>query len=136
MSTRTTGTPYFLVRGSRNGSLVTLRWSPEELGGDPPTVDLVLAELEIASTGAENRDDVHQDAGLTAILARAGGHPLDDPEAVYALAERVLDAIRDVQAEPPNLAARLRQRRAATHAPTPRSDSPTPHEEEPAEDAY
>lgn len=40
--------PAFSVHGSRNGSPVAVSWSPGSLRGDPPTVDLMLAELEIA----------------------------------------------------------------------------------------
>lgn len=103
---------WFEVRGSRNGSTVTLRWSPGAVNGDPPTVDLLLAELEIATTALENAHDAHRDPTLTAIVAGCPRDPLNDPETVYALTEHVLDAVRHVAAEPAELAARLRTRRA------------------------
>jgi hypothetical protein len=105
--------PRFSLRGSRNGSLVTLAWSPGELAGDPPTVDLVLAELEIARACADNDEDTFRDSGLTALVAGAGEDPLADPDTAYALAERVLDAVREIEAHPTELAERLQARRAA-----------------------
>lgn len=97
----------FRVSGSRNGSPVTVSWSPGALDGDPPTVDLVLAELEIAQacTG-----DGMSDPQLSALLS-GSGDPLGDPHVSYALLERVFDTIRDVEGQPTSLVAGLRRRR-------------------------
>jgi hypothetical protein len=104
---RSAAAPGFSVRGS----LVVLSWSPGELAGDPPTVDLVLAELEIARACAGNPGDAFRDAGLTALAT--GADPLADPDTAYALVERVLDAVREVDAHPADLAERLQARRTA-----------------------
>ena len=110
MSTAQEATPKFRLRGTRNGSPVDVSWSPGSLRGDPPTVDLMLAELEIA---AACHEDPVCDPSLAAIVD-GGTSPLHDPRTAYALAERVLDSIREIAAEPPSLAAELRRRRTST----------------------
>lgn len=100
----------FSVHGSRNGSSVAVSWSPGSLRGDPPTVDLMLAELEIASA---SRGDPICGSSLDAIVPDRRSSPLHDPHATYSLVERVLDSIRDVEAQPADLAAELQRRRQA-----------------------
>lgn len=111
MSTAQGATPTFCLRGTRNGSPVDVSWSPGSLRGDPPTVDLMLAELEIA---AACHGDPVCDLSLAAIAGDCGTSPLHDPCTAYALAERVLDSIREVAAEPAGLAAELQRRRTST----------------------
>lgn len=111
MSMAQEATPKFCLRGTRNGSPVDVSWSPGSLRGDPPTVDLMLAELEIA---AACHEDPVCDPSLVAIAGDGGTSPLHDPAAAYALAERILDSIREIAAEPAGLAAELRRRRTST----------------------
>ncbi len=106
-----TPAPWFAVRGSRNGSLVGLRWSTDGLAGDPPTTDLIHAELEIAA--AASPGDTQRDDEIVALLTQSDGDPLADPDVVYALILRVLDSVRSVDAEPEGLLARLTDRAAA-----------------------
>ena len=115
MSTAHGAVPRFTVTGSRNGSPIVVSWSPGHFGGDPPTVELLLAEVEIAqaSTG-----DYICEPGLASILSRAAGNPLHDPEASYALVERVLDAVRNIEAEPADLQATLKKTKQDPSAAT------------------
>ena len=102
------GEPWFEVEGSRNGSSVHLRWSTDWLAGDPPTVDQVLAAIEIAQTATAFAADpqLYGDS-----LEKSGGindPPLSDPITVFAFVERVLGTVCIVNAEPPELRGRLR----------------------------
>ena len=83
----------FTVRGMRNGSPVFVTWSAGRLAGDPPTVDLLEVEADIAAVAA---GDFAMDAGA-ALLA--------DPASAYRLCGAVIDRVLDV--DPPDLAERL-----------------------------
>jgi hypothetical protein len=103
--------PAFSVKGSRNGSLVTVFWEPGSLAGDPPTVDLVLAQLEVVNACL---DDEVCDPELGAIVRGGGGDPLAEPWSAYALLELTLDTIRSVDGHPGSLISELRRRRETT----------------------
>jgi hypothetical protein len=93
----------FRARGSRNGSLVHVRWDDGVLGGDPPTVDLMLAEAEIAMATAT--DPVVAGQEFARRCRELDGEPLQDPQFVFDLVRRVFDTVREVSSEPPDLLA-------------------------------
>lgn len=53
----------FTVRGLRNGSLVHVHWDHGTITGDPPTVDLLLVEAELAGVAVGDR--LLERAGMT-----------------------------------------------------------------------
>ena len=72
----------FTVRGTRNGSLVHVTWTDGTLTGDPPTVDLLEVQAEIADT-------VHDDAhGEDGVLRGAAAIALDHAVSAPGLAAR------------------------------------------------
>lgn len=119
MSTPRESGPRFTVTGSRNGSPVVVSWSPGRFDGDPPTVDLLLAEVEIARACAGDR---FCEPELASIMSGAAGDPLHDPRASFALVERVLNLVRKVEAEPASLQAALKETTQAT-SPVTRKES-------------
>lgn len=87
----------FTVKGSRNGSLVHVTWTDGVLSGDFPTVDLVLAEAELAPV-------VHVDGYAARALPDLGDltdSPLRDAATAYRLIVRVLDNVRETIGEVP-----------------------------------
>ncbi|WP_261559043.1 hypothetical protein [Frankia tisae] len=88
------GTESFEVRGVRNGSIVTVVWDRGVLDGDPPTIDLVEVEADLA---AESRRDPLQrrrdGSGVAAVEAAA---TVGDPESALALVVRTLDRVVQV----------------------------------------
>lgn len=87
----------FTVRGTRNGSLVHVTWTDGELTGDPPTVDLLEVQAEIA-------DSMHGDehaARAFPMLASLPAEPLGDPASVYRLIVHVFDSIRKTEGAVP-----------------------------------
>jgi hypothetical protein len=96
-------TAAFSVRGMRNGSPVVIGWDHGVLSGDPPTIDLIEVEAELAFAG---RGD--------ALVQRTFDHgaaddreTLADPLAALAVIRRVIDrvtevAVRDVGPAAPN----------------------------------
>ena len=80
----------FTVRGGRNGSQVHVTWTDGRLSGDPPTVDLVEVEAELASLHPHDRQSwSHVSHGGAALP----GDPLSDPEATWRLIVSVLDTL-------------------------------------------
>jgi hypothetical protein len=102
----------FTIRGGRNGSKVHVTWADGQLSGDPPTVDLVRVEAELARLHPGDRQSwshiVDPDQSLPA-------DPLADPAAVWRLIVSVLDTVQagngDLPAEA--VAALGRGRRAS-----------------------
>lgn len=88
----------FSVKGSRNGSKVRVTWTDGVLSGDPPTVDLVHVEAELAQLHPEDRqswsfvmDPEH----------RLPNNPLADPAASWRLICSVLDTVQGGEGELP-----------------------------------
>lgn len=79
----------FTVRGHRNGSLVHVTWTSGELSGDPPTVDAVEVEAEIASFSGNDR--MAERATLM-----AGKDPLADALSAARLVCHVIDRVSDI----------------------------------------
>lgn len=84
--------PSFTLRGMRNGSLVNVTWRAGVLTGDPPTVDLIETEAEVAEQ--RHRDPV---AAQLYVDAPFGEHRrlLDDPASARFLIERNMDIVRE-----------------------------------------
>lgn len=96
----------FTVRGTRNGSLVTLTWQDGRLVGDYPTIDLIEVHVAIAEAAS---DDTRM-AKYFADVGPGGGNALEDPVVAYRLIVAVLDTVRDVSGDPPEDVAATRQR--------------------------
>ena len=71
------GTTSFKVRGYRNGSVVSVTWREGALTGDPPTIDLISFDAEMAMA---SRSDPQFTRSL-ALDGGADGSPLADPVA-------------------------------------------------------
>lgn len=96
----------YTVRGARNGSQVHVTWNDGTLSGDPPTVDLMQVEAELARLHPEDRLSwarlVDPDGSLPA-------EPLADPVACWRLIRSVLDTVQSGEGDlPPEAAAALR----------------------------
>ena len=83
----------FTVRGMRNGSPVFVTWSAGQLVGDPPTVDLIEVEADLAAVTAGD------------MSPSGGAEVLADPSRVYGLCNAVIDRVLEI--EPPDLEDRL-----------------------------
>jgi hypothetical protein len=79
----------FTVRGHRNGSLVHVTWTRGELSGDPPTVDAVAVEAEIASFSGSDRLAQRS-------TSMAGKDPLADVLSTARLVCQVIDRVSDI----------------------------------------
>lgn len=88
----------FTVRGSRNGSRVHITWTDGKLTGDPPTIDLVLVEAELALFHPEDRQSW---AGLAYAGAGLSEQPLSDASSAYRLINNVLDTVTGVEGDAP-----------------------------------
>jgi hypothetical protein len=97
----------FTVRGSRNGSKVHVHWADGHLSGDPPTVDLVHVEAELASLHPGDRQSwsavVDPDQSLPP-------DPLADPVASWRLIRSVLDTVQSGEGDLPAEAMQALQR--------------------------
>lgn len=97
----------FTVRGSRNGSKVHVTWTDGKLSGDPPTVDLLQVEAELARLHAGDRQSwshfVDPDQSLPA-------DPLADPASVWRLVNSVFDAVQSGEGDLPAEAVAMLQR--------------------------
>ncbi|WP_300019163.1 hypothetical protein [Pseudonocardia sp.] len=87
----------FTVRGTRNGSLVHVTWTDGTLTGDPPTVDLLEVQADIADT---MHGDDHAARAFPA-LAALPPHPLADPSSAYRLIIHVFDSVRQTEGAVP-----------------------------------
>jgi hypothetical protein len=91
------GVRTFTVHGGRNGSQVFVTWTDGEISGDPPTVDLVHVEVELA---ALNPGDCHS-------WRQVGGYgelpdnPLRDPDMAWRLIASVLDTVTKAEGDLP-----------------------------------
>ena len=85
----------FVVRGLRNGSVVTMTWERGMLRGDPPTLDLVDSEIELMAVA---RIDPYQRAGTPSDPNPA--EPLADPRSALELLRRVLDRVTELRVLP------------------------------------
>jgi len=85
-------TTSFAVRGFRNGSVVSLTWDEGALSGDPPTIDLIEIEIELAFV-ARGDPNVARSASP---LADTDGDALADPQAALRLIRHVLDRVTEV----------------------------------------
>lgn len=79
----------FTIRGARNGSQVFLTWSDGALSGDPPTVDLVQIEAELAVLHPQDRQSWSKVGGYGSLPE----NPLLDPDAAWLLIVSVLDVV-------------------------------------------
>ncbi len=84
----------FTLRGIRNGSLVAVTWVNGVLDGDPPTVDLVEVEADLAVAGradplVERLHGAGHRSGTAADL-------LGDPDAALELVRQVVDRVTEV----------------------------------------
>ncbi len=86
-------TTIFSVSGMRNGSPVAVSWHRGTLSGDPPTVDLVEVEVELALTALTDPLVVRSASSS----APAHVVTLDDPQDALALVRRVFDRVFEVK---------------------------------------
>jgi hypothetical protein len=88
----------FTVRGSRNGSQVHITWTDGQLSGDPPTIDLVQVEAELARLHPHDRlswsQVVDPDHSLPV-------DPLAEPVACWRLIRSVLDSVHSGEGDLP-----------------------------------
>lgn len=80
----------FTVRGLRNGSQVHVHWERGAISGDPPTVDLLLVNAELAGSCAADR--MVERAGMVA----ASATPLAEPASAVAFVCAALDRVTEV----------------------------------------
>lgn len=88
----------FTVRGGRNGSQVHVRWTDGVLAGDPPTVDLVEVEAELARTNTHDRLSWAQ---VVDPESRLPADPLSDASAAWHLIVSVLDTVQSAEGDLP-----------------------------------
>lgn len=93
-----TSSQKFTVRGVRNGSQVHVTWSDGKLTGDPPTVDFVELEAEMAGLYP---DDPNSMASQFYGEADMSGDPLADAASAWRLIESVLDSVTTVEGDAP-----------------------------------
>lgn len=99
----------FTIKGSRNGSRVQVTWTDGVLTGDPPTLDLLAVEAELASLHAGDR---HSWAAVTDPQGTLPADPLRDPDGAWTLIASVLDSVTAGDGDlPEGAAARLSRRR-------------------------
>ena len=91
----------FTVRGGRNGSQVFVTWTDGRISGDPPTVDLIHVEAELAVL---HPDDSHSWSTVNA-YGPLPERPLHDPDTAWKLISSVLDTVASVDGEAPPAAA-------------------------------
>jgi hypothetical protein len=104
----------FTVRGSRNGSRVHVTWTDGTLSGDPPTVDLVQVEAELAALHPEDRQSWAQVVDPEHSLPP---DPLAEATATWRLIRSVLDTVSSGEGDLPGEAVTaLRSARRATSA--------------------
>lgn len=96
-----TATRSFTVRGSRNGSQVNISWTGGKLGGDPPTVDLVTVEAELAKLHPGDHQSWSHITDADGTLAH---DPLADPTSAWRLIRSVVDTISTVEGDAPESA--------------------------------
>jgi hypothetical protein len=99
----------FTVRGGRNGSKVHVTWTDGTLSGDPPTVDLVEIEAELAALHPHDRQSWSQVVDPEHSLPV---NPLSDPAATWRLIRSVLDTVQSADGDLPAGAAEALQRGA------------------------
>ena len=98
----------FTVRGGRNGSQVHVTWSDGQLSGDPPTVDLVQVEAELAQLHPHDRLSWSQVVDPDHTLP---ADPLADRSASWRLIRSVLDTVHSGDGDLPAEAATAVRRR-------------------------
>ena len=99
------GAASFTIRGSRNGSLVTVTWVDGRLKGDFPTIALAEIYAEVARDAASDRLSPE----LKALHESIGSEPFANPDSTYRLLESIFDKIAAVTGDVPH-AARGRDR--------------------------
>lgn len=87
----------FTVRGGRNGSQVSVTWADGVLSGDPPTVDLVEVEAELARL---HPDDAQSWSHLNR-FGTMSTSPINDPDESWRLISSVLDTVVAVEGDAP-----------------------------------
>lgn len=92
----------FTVRGGRNGSQVHITWTDGKLAGDPPTVDLVEVEAELAGLHTHDRLSWAQ---VVDPESKLPADPLADPAAAWQLITSVLDTVQSAEGDLPAEAA-------------------------------
>jgi len=97
----------FTVRGGRTGSQVHVTWTDGKLSGDPPTVDLIQVEAELAHLNPNDRQSWSHFVDPYRELPE---DPLADPSATWRLIKSVLDNVQAGEGDLPAEAAELLQR--------------------------
>lgn len=98
----------YTVRGARNGSQVFVTWADGKVSGDPPTVDLILVEAELAALHPEDAKSWNQVGGFDGLHA----DPLSDPDSAWQLIASVFDTVSATEgAVPAGAESRASRRR-------------------------
>jgi hypothetical protein len=97
----------FTVRGSRNGSQVFVTWTDGVVSGDPPTVDLIQVEAELAALHPGDAQSWNRVAGF----GELGATPLNDADSAWKIISSVLDTVSSVEGEAPEGASSKSSRR-------------------------
>ena len=77
-----------------------MTWTDGDLTGDPPTVDLIQVEAELAVL---HPDDSHSWSQVNS-YGSLGEHPLADPDVAWQLISSVLDTVTAVDGDAPEAA--------------------------------
>ena len=97
----------YTVRGARNGSQVFVTWADGVLSGDPPTVDLIHVEAELAALHPEDAKSWNQVGGFSGLVV----DPLSDPESAWQLIASVFDTVTNTEGAVPEGAKQRAGRR-------------------------
>ena len=101
----------YTIRGSRNGSRVQVTWTDGVLTGDPPTLDLLIIEAELASLPGRDR---HSWATVADPQGTLPADPLRDPDAAWTLIASVFDSITAGEGDLPTGAVERLARRGTS----------------------
>ena len=97
----------FTVRGARNGSQVFVTWTDGLVSGDPPTVDLIQVEAELAALHPSDAQSWNRVGGFGDL----GDSPLNDPDSAWKIISSVLDTVSSVDGQAPEAAMSRASRR-------------------------
>jgi hypothetical protein len=107
----------FTVRGGRNGSQVFVTWTDGVIAGDPPTVDLIQVEAELATL---HPYDAHSWSHVNE-FGELGVEPLRDPDEAWLLIRSVLDTVTAVEGDAPAAALESPRTKGPWRTATPAS---------------
>lgn len=88
----------YTVRGGRNGSRVHVTWTDGTLSGDPPTVDLMQVEAELALLHPQDRLSWAHMVDPEQLLP---ADPLSEPTATWRLIQSVFDTVQSGEGDLP-----------------------------------